>query len=952
MSKIERIENLNKDQLRLIMSGLARRMGYHNFTDRERYFLVDISSPLKTERHIFYLTQDTLSGSDESYSLVEEIIEISKKEKVYTVFIVSNKYISEGFKSRFNQKAVGVTCDYIDRDLLISLLERYEPEFWRHEDSILISYEKDFLLNIREDTELKKLKIFNDKYDKVLNIFIEPQLFSIKEDKESKKPNRHRISIGQLIKAKKAALITGDAGAGKSTILKKIAEDLVRNNEKEMAKKNIPILVTITDLYEKKNSIEDILNDKLSEYFKDDFRGLNEIYQIIILVDTIDELTSEHQLSILEQLESLNKDYGIKYFLGTRNSERLFNLKDDLDVDDFVIDKFNTDQIKRYVQHFFPDKIKAENLLDALKDNRLLERLPITPLTMSLISILFEEKNFEIPATIADIYDNFNSLLLGKATATSRIDLIDVSFTERILSVYAYELLKKGELSPFTNQEFITFFKRYFKEKSSPIGEIQIEEFLYHVINNSGILLLKQGKYVQFKHNSFLEYYAAKEYFIHRRNEEDELVKNFFDATWQNTAIFYGGMSKDMPDFLTKIIEKVKTGRKLDQHFSSVMGLGYLLQALYQTDNSIRYEGVMVAIEENIKAYDTFKKLASDNNILFKNYKLPIITMINMIYFFENFNSIALKHPLELAFKEYYNRYIENKNTNSGYRALKIALTLNSSRLINSQPLEELIFKSNLLNDATLSLITSFAIDMSENSSTEYKKELDKAIKKNNSIVKELIDTPVQKLRFSPLDQIKPKNKIKIIVEGKTDIEIIEHAYMVLTRGERPYWGGRVNTEGGANGLAKTLVTHIATIDSDELIIGIFDNDSKGLSEFNGVLKSDKFECKFEDSRIKKSINANIYGIRIPVPQNKQHYIQEKQEFNFFSIEHFFPEDFLEENSMLRSTGIPKVFEISGNKTKFAKKVKEQTSPNLFRDFVDLFRCIDDITGIQKEYYF
>src|SRR5699024_3513327 len=107
----------------------------------------------------------------------------------------------------------------------------------------------------------------------------------------------------------------------------------------------------------------------------------------------------------------------------------------------FQLEKFDSRQVFQFISRFFNNQSKAQDLIEALRNNRILERLPMTPLSISLISILFEEKNFEIPATISDIYDNFNILLLGKTTVKHRFEFVDITFKERILSVYALEIL-------------------------------------------------------------------------------------------------------------------------------------------------------------------------------------------------------------------------------------------------------------------------------------------------------------------------------------------------------------------------------------------------------------------------------------------------------------------------------------------------------------------------------
>lgn len=124
------------------------------------------------------------------------------------------------------------------------------------------------------------------------------------------------------------------------------------------------------------------------------------------------------------------KKFGVNYFIGTRESDKLNDLSNSEDLRSFEIARFNTEQIKRFVSNFLSDDNKTNNLLDALRENKILERLPITPLTLSLITILYEETDFEIPATITDIYKNFNTLIVGRGVVSSKIEFIDISFKE------------------------------------------------------------------------------------------------------------------------------------------------------------------------------------------------------------------------------------------------------------------------------------------------------------------------------------------------------------------------------------------------------------------------------------------------------------------------------------------------------------------------------------------
>jgi hypothetical protein len=126
----------------------------------------------------------------------------------------------------------------------------------------------------------------------------------------------------------------------------------------------------------------------------------------------------------------------------------------------------------------------------------------------------------------------------------------------------------------------------------------------------------------------------------------------------------------------------------------------------------------------------------------------------------------------------------------------------------------------------------------------------------------------------------------------------------------------------------------------DEIVIGIFDNDAKGIREFES-LSSASFNK--QNGRIKKHKDYNIYAIKLPIPPGKEAYKKDKQEFMFFAIEHYFPIEFLQKHEMVKETELSGVFEIRGKKTGFAKTIKELKDPKIFEDFKCLFQVIDKI---------
>lgn len=626
-------------------------------------------------------------------------------------------------------------------------------------------------------------------------------------------------------------------------------------------------------------------------------------------------------------------------------------------VKNYHIQRFRNEQIEQFVHKFFTNQqSRADKLLDALRENRVLEKLPITPLSLSLISILFDENDLEIPATITDIYENFNSLLLGKAVVSQSTGFIDISFKERILSLYALELLKRPEHNPMTKEEFFDYFLNYFETKTLLVERENLKAILKYLIDSTGIIYLKNNKYVSFNHDSFMEFYAALEIFKHQRKDENLFIDNFFDLSWQNAAIFYGGKSKDMEEFLEKINDKLSRAKHLQEFFMGVNGAGYLLQALYQTNNNVRKKTIDLAIDLNLRIVDLFTKMTADDNEQFKSFKLPLIWLINVMYFYENFNSITLKEPLKLSFNDFFQDFIDNPNSShNGYKAFKIAITLGSNRINESKELEDLIFSkdSPLFKDSLLTILAEICLG-TINKGPQYKElksEVKKEFNKYKPVLKHLLDTPARKLRFTVYDHFKPNKRIKIITEGKTDAEILEHAFMVLTDGESPYWNIKPAgmESGGADAVKKTLDYICSSLSDDEIIIGIFDHDSAGLSKFNGL--NDKQYTTLIKNTVKKHKSHDIYAIVLPIPAEKSHYLMKEQEYNYFAIEHYFPIDYLIEQEAVEKTKIEgSIYKIKDSKVAFSKSVRKITDPLFFKDFTMLFQQIDELTGVTINY--
>lgn len=953
--QIEKIEGLSRGELDDLIIKILSKQEFESIElledcikAKQRTFLNKSAAVFIT----FPFKLGGLSGVDYQ-ALAQKINQIREKYAANNVFVYSNRTISKGFQNEISSELKTIRMTYISRDDLIQLVDDIFPEYWRHDDLELIQYEKDYTDFVANDSDLKKLKFPNDKYAKLLDIFIEPMLMRYYQDTKTNNPVSKKYSVNELIDHDESVIIEGEAGAGKSTLLKKIGIKLIEENTSTIPKKHLPIYITSLEIFDAGN-VTEAIRAKLATFTEAPLSELAQQYDVHLLIDSIDELTDKQE-DILKELGKLEKDYKLKYYVTTRNGDNLLSLATGK-VSSFTIRKFNLTQIKLFLDKFFSgDLTKSTTLLDALRDNQMLDRLPMTPLTLSLISILFEETEFEIPATISDIYDNFNTLIIGKAIVSSKVEFVDISFKERILSIYALKLLETPNHIPLSKEEFIQYFKEYFEGKSLPIKKGTLEEVLEYLIQNTGILFLKDGDKVQFTHDSYMEYYSALEIFKHHRDYENKLVENFYDPNWQNVAVFYAGESKDMPDFLKRIKEKMAATENITESMAGILGGGYLLQALYQTDNVLRKEVIIEALRLSLHNLHLFKMMAGDDMTMFQNYKLPILTLINFVYFYESFNSITLAEPLRMSFNDKYQEFLGTGKSDMGvgFNLMELAFTLDSKRIRDQKALEQVIDTPELLRDANLNILANISMDfLGKDRYKEFRAEVTKQAKQLAGIQRKLIESPMSKLRFGVLDTIQQRTKVRLLVEGKTDALVLEWAYMTLTDGNVPYWSvnkaGKNEDVSCCEEVRKSLEQSysIWKSDPDTIIIGIFDHDAAGLKSY-GSLDQFSFD-EIEKNKLKKHKNGNIYGLVLPVPGEMDVYLQDKQEFNFFELEHYMGLEFLKD--VIRETSIPGVFEITGDKVALARRIRKESSPKAFALFTLLLQEIDKLAGVKITY--
>jgi len=179
--KIESIDDI--DSLVGLISQILDELGLTEIERTSDNILVAKElSPLKKRIIYFILTLSELKGK--TLSILEAVNQI--KGNADSIYIVtSNRKLSNYFKEWLYKESDFTDLDFWSRKRIIELIDEHLTDFWSHGDSFIQSYEAEFIEKLETDRELKKLLKLDDKYDKLLNVFVEPKIFVFTEDKET-----------------------------------------------------------------------------------------------------------------------------------------------------------------------------------------------------------------------------------------------------------------------------------------------------------------------------------------------------------------------------------------------------------------------------------------------------------------------------------------------------------------------------------------------------------------------------------------------------------------------------------------------------------------------------------------------------------------------------------------------------------------------------------------------
>ncbi|MBK7379580.1 MAG: NACHT domain-containing protein [Ignavibacteriales bacterium] len=597
------------------------------------------------------------------------IIDRTTKIKVDRILIISNGINSKNSQLKIKLAYSSAVIIFWDVNKLYELTLKHWPKYFDTKEPLLKEYCQALKMSLEDISKELHVLYYNKKVKKLWDIFINLQLVETKivasnstisafnqiasrtkkdiyvEDNniQIKTLFKQKFKIEEIIETGKHSIIVGDFGSGKTTILKRIAFEIIDKSEfKDQFK--FPVFLLARNLTYHHFDIELYTEFEINFLTKGksvNYKEYLESGRIIILIDGLDDIIDGDKEKFIESLNVLKDKFPrVQFILATRpilllEKEKIFE-----DFRKFEIQPLEFSQIAELIDKWYPtDQQQKGKLLNVLKKTSLIVSISKTPLAITLLTIIFEDEDKvdEIPANITELYNKFTEVFSGRWDREKGISSQDkYGIRSHLINQVAFfmHFNKKVELSESDLYDFVDNYKN-----DKRYDDIDTIDLIHDFLNRNPLITMDNDRY-KFLHLSFQEYYASRG--IQQTNEyvqdhKDFLVEKYLDPWWSNVILFYVGNVKDCPQFLVEVTEKT-VAITLDQKYLKIDNTGKILQAAISTDNGPKVK----ALERILLTVDHFRdgiinelKKDEDLNLFFRRNGLSemyIIVLMKEIF--------------------------------------------------------------------------------------------------------------------------------------------------------------------------------------------------------------------------------------------------------------------------------------------------------------------------------
>lgn len=510
----------------------------------------------------------------EAFKTPFQDISNNMQREIHHVLLVTsgeiNEYAKDFIITNLENEFMGKFISCLQCSDIISLLEEHMPEtFWREYDCV-----RKYFLKMKEKFELihdivpiglrgsisfgrAYVPLFltenASRIERGLSLFMEPTHEDVFE-----KDVRTVYGVLEIMNRFDRVLIVGNPGSGKTTLLRFACLHFCRENIDSAECRITPIIFTLSGLCHSNQTLRDYIDTVLERYDFPDAKEYIEkdltLGQCIVLMDGFDELvTVERKEWIRDVVDSFMKKYPKNRFVITSRIEGYHGEFPEFHQAEIL--EFEDDQIATFIEKWFFDTVRTDEILEKILSNSHIHALAKNPLMTAMIAMIYEYDE-KIPQRRVELYDRCVKLLLSR---WNRIRGIKNTFPadkkEFVLRKVALNF-QNNRRSEASRTEILDEIAEHLPRLGVDVSQKDV--FFEELCSLNGILRRTSFESYGFLHLSLQEYLAALE--IEKTSNYDLIVEYISDSWWEETIRLIAGINGEGSGLIKKIIGHSQDG--------------------------------------------------------------------------------------------------------------------------------------------------------------------------------------------------------------------------------------------------------------------------------------------------------------------------------------------------------------------------------------------------------
>ncbi len=506
------------------------------------------------------------------------------------VVLVASGEINKAAEEYIYEEIKDSRIAFYDSDRLIPEIDRLMPELWYGVDGKKLPYLKrlrDHLISQSDSIDVSQLGIgaglaspITD--DTFVQLYL--HLYTAKTVKQRGEKSRvlelEQFPIESVIRRReRLILITGEAGTGKTTSLRRMAMLLVQKALESSEESEIPVVLNASDVCRSEERLVDIaamatskLTPDLSTYLP---RESLVDGKLALLIDGFDEVGSaEKRLSLLTRIKQFNEQFPLcLVILTSRDHSYVDKIKETLNFIRFRLSPINFNQTMKLIERVSKGKsLPAESTQELMRRLENVHGLELSPLLVTVFVATSEDSRQDIPANITELFKKFTEIMLGRWDRTKGLSQqYQSQLKDFLLCRLAFRMHfeRRVAISVLECQQII---RHELAERG--YDGVDVDLLYEEIVYRSGLLRVSEED-VKFRHMLLQEFFAGRS-----ELSPDFLLSVAPDVWWTRAMVFHFGENPDNISALLSMMQGLQ-GTIAENLYQAAISVGLALQACY-----------------------------------------------------------------------------------------------------------------------------------------------------------------------------------------------------------------------------------------------------------------------------------------------------------------------------------------------------------------------------------